>query len=119
MRLSWFLCVSAAYSARGISLTHATRRFVFAIIKCCRGSYAALPQFTPPTLPGACTVPCKLGGVKIPSLREAAILSWHHLASSGLGPQVSATLNCSGTSEIVEKGCVGELSSPAISDFGT
>ena len=51
------------------------------------GSYAELPQLTPPTNPGNTTVPCKLGGVNMPSEREAAIFSRHRLRSSAVAPQ--------------------------------
>src|SRR6266850_5798346 len=119
MRLSWFLLVSSSNLSRGISLTHATRRFVLTIIKWLFGSYAPLPQFTPPTFPGTTTLPTRLGGVKIPSDRDALIFSWHHCTSAGLGPQASLDSNLSGTREMVEKGCVGQLCSPLMSDCGT
>src|SRR5512143_1017211 len=35
-----------------------------------RGSTAELPQFAPPLCPGSMIVPCMLGGVYRPSLRE-------------------------------------------------
>src|SRR6266404_6279662 len=86
MRLSWFLLVSSSKLSRGISLTHATRRFVFTIIRWLFGSYAPLPQFTPPTFPGTTTVPCRLGGAKIPSdrdvrLRNGAFFHWKQRGS--------------------------------------
>src|SRR6478609_8557600 len=99
MRLSCGLPISAWYSARGIIRTHATSRLVFAIIRWRSGSYAALPQFTPPTLPGTTTVPRRLGGVKIPSERDLRIFSAHQLESAGVGPHASSGLNYSGTSE--------------------
>src|SRR5258706_842663 len=95
------------------------RRFVLATITWRDGSYAAPPQFTPPTLPGKTAVPCRLGGVNMPSARNDLILSWHHFRSSVVGPQASLAETPSGTREIVEKGCVGEASSPGMSDFGT
>ena len=55
----------------------------------------------------------------MPSQRDAWILSRHQRISSGVGPQASAGEICSGTSEIVEKGCVGQLCSPGISVCGT
>src|SRR5262245_47303847 len=104
IRWSWSFFTSLPDSDRGINFIHATKRLVFTIMRCRFESYAALPQFTPPTFPGAWMVPCKLGGVKIPSFREAAIFSWHHFASSAFRPQVSAASNFSGTSEIEENG---------------
>src|ERR1700743_700854 len=88
------------------------------INRCRCGSYAELLQFTPPALPGYTTVPCKLGGVKIPSDREALIRSSHHLRSSSVLPNASLGFNPSGTVEIPD-GCVGHASSPGISVFGT
>src|ERR1700743_3050322 len=88
------------------------------INRCRCGSYAELLQFTPPALPGYTTVPCKLGGVKIPSDREAAMRSAHHLRSSSVVPNASLTFSPSGTVEIPE-GCVGQASSPGMSVFGT
>src|ERR1700730_16616807 len=89
------------------------------MIKRCRcGSNAELLQFTPPALPGKTIVPCKLGGVKIPSEREVLMRSSHHCFSSALGPQASLVFKPSGTVEIPE-GCVGHGSSPGISLFGT
>jgi hypothetical protein len=49
--LSCSFFISAWYS-RGIILTQATSRLVFAIIRWRWGSNAAPPQFTPPTFPG-------------------------------------------------------------------
>ena len=63
-------------------------------------------------------VPCKLGGVKIPSEREALIRSSHHFRSSSLMPNASLGFSPSGTVEIPE-GCVGHASSPGMSLFGT
>src|SRR5258708_39515101 len=99
MRLSWFLLVSSSNLSRGISLTHATRRFVFTTIRWLFGSYAPLPQFTPPTFPGTTAVPWRLGGVKIPSQREALIFSWDPCTSAGLGPHASLASNLSGPRE--------------------
>src|SRR5215471_12289009 len=48
----------------------------------------------------------------------ALIFSAHHCLSSGVGPQASSTEMVSGTSEMPD-GCVGQDSSPGISDFGT
>src|SRR5882757_10780248 len=102
-----------------MSLVDAMRRFVLATITWREGSYAALPQFTPPTLPGKTAAPRRLGGVNMPSARSDLILSWHHFRSSGVAPQASLAETPSGTREMVENGCVGEASSPGISDFGT
>src|ERR1700689_4566081 len=55
-------------------------------------------------------VPWKLGGVKTPSQRDALILLTH---------QGSVEEIFSGTREMVENGCVGELCSPGMSDCGT
>ena len=63
-------------------------------------------------------MPRSVGGVKMPSAREALSLSWHHFKASGVGPQASAAEIFSGTSEMVENGCVGHVSSPAISVCG-
>src|SRR5258707_9033917 len=112
MRLSWSLPVSASYISCGISLVDAMRRFVLATITWRDGSYAAPPQFTPPTLPGKTAVPCRLGGVNMPSARNDLILSWHHFRSSVVGPQASLAETPSGTREIVGKGCVGGAASP-------
>ena len=90
--------------SRGISLTQATSRLVLANMRWRTGSYAAPPQFTPPTLPGTTTVPRRLGGVKIPSERERASMSRHHFTSSGVGPHASSGVNDSGTSEMVREG---------------
>src|SRR3984893_18697322 len=97
----------------------AIRRFVLATITWCDVSYAALPQFTPPTLPGNTAVPCRLGGVNMPSARSDLILSWHHFRSSGVGPHASLAETPSGTREMVTKGCVGEACSAGISEGGT
>src|SRR5438128_11315394 len=88
------------------------------ISKCRCGSNAELLQFTPPAFPGYTIVPCTLGGVKIPSDREAAIRSSHHFLSSGVYPNPSPAFNPSGTVEMPE-GCVGQAVSPGISLFGT
>src|ERR1700733_13619375 len=95
------------------------RRLVLATMIWRVGSYAALPQFTPPTLPGNARVPSKLGGVNMPSQREDLILFRHHATSSGVGPHASSGEIFSGAREMVEKGCVGQLSSPGISLLGT
>ena len=92
---------------------------MFATITWRSGSKAALPQFTPPTLPGNASVPLRLGGVKMPSDREALTFSWHHWTSAGVGPQASFAAKPVGTSEIVGNGCVGELCSPGTSVWGT
>src|SRR3954452_22386908 len=90
------------------------------ISRCRCGSNAELLQFTPPAFPGYTMVPCKLGGVKIPSDREAAILSSHHFLSSGVNPNPnpSPAFNPSGAVETPE-GCVGQAVWPGISLFGT
>src|SRR6202795_4375414 len=97
---------AASSSARGISFTRIGSRFVSTKSKCRCGSYAALPQFTPPTLLGKTSVPCRLGGVKISPVRAALIWSAHHCRSLSSFPQASSGDNFSGTSEIVEAGCV-------------
>src|SRR5712692_6353980 len=106
MRLSWFLLVSSSNLSRGISLTHATRRFVFTIIRWLFGSYAPLPQFTPPTFPGTTTVPCRLGGVKIPSDREALISSCDYVAFVERRPDASGGVLLRGTGERIKSRCV-------------
>src|SRR6202795_3192863 len=95
---------AASSSARGISFTKIGNRFVSTKRRWRCGSYAALPQFTPPTLLGNTSVPCKLGGVKISPDRAALICSAHHCRSLSSLPHASSTDNFSGTSEIVEAG---------------
>src|SRR5215470_5694755 len=58
-----------------------------------------------------------LGGIKMEPKREDFILSAHHCLSSGVGPQASSTERVSGTTEMLD-GCLGQDSSPGISDFG-
>src|SRR5258707_6677106 len=110
---------ASSNSARGISFTKMGRRLVSTKSRWLRGSYAALPQFTPPTLLGKTSVPCRLGGVKISPDPAALILSAHHCFSCASFPQASSGDNLSGTSEIVETGCVAQYSSPAMSLLGT
>ena len=55
----------------------------------------------------------------MPSERDAAIFSRHHLRSSAVAPHASLAVSRSGTTEMPEKGCVGEASSPGTSLFGT
>src|SRR5689334_5686929 len=107
------------YFSRGIIRTQATSRLVFAIMRCRAGSYAALPQLTPPTLEGTTTVPFRLGGVKIPSVRMAHVLSAHQAESAGVALHTSSGPKCSGTSEMVENGWVGDVLSPGMSVRGT
>ena len=64
-------------------------------------------------------MPRRLGGVKMPSERDAAIFSRHHARSSGVAPQASSAPSRSGISEMPENGCVGEASSPGTSLAGT
>src|SRR5438128_6682914 len=59
-----------------------------------------------------------LGGMKMDPARAALIFSPHHCLSSGVGPQASSAERVSGTTEMLD-GCVGQDSSPGMSDFGT
>src|SRR5437868_9854980 len=87
-------CVYSSCSLScGISLTQNARRLVFMMSRWRAGSSAALPQFTPPTLPGKAIVPSRLGGVKIPSDRDAAILLLHHSRSSADFPHASLAVS--------------------------
>ncbi len=85
------------------------------------GSIATLPQFVPPALPGYIRVPRTLGGVKMPSLRSAAIFSRHFPRSQGVSPHASSGRSCCGTSAagFVGNGWVGEVCSPGTSVCGT
>src|ERR1039457_6792422 len=60
---------AAGKSARGIRFATAATRLVLASRLLRTGSHAALPQFTPPMLPGYEIVPLNVGGVNRPSLR--------------------------------------------------
>src|SRR5579859_4802611 len=51
-------------------------------------------------------------------VRAALILSAHHCLSSGVGPQALSEESVSGCREMLD-GCVGQDSSPGMSDFGT
>ena len=115
--LAFFL--ASANSSLGISFTKIGNRFVSTKSRCRCGSYAALPQFTPPTLLGKTRVPCRLGGVKISPDRAAFIFSVHHCFSCASLPQASSGDNFSGTREMAEAGCVGQDSSPGTSLLGT
>ena len=110
---------ASASSSLGISFTRIGKRLASTNSRCLCGSYAALPQFTPPTLLGKTSVPCRLGGVKISPLRAALIFSVHHCFSCASFPQASSGDNFSGTREIVDAGCVGQASSPGMSLLGT
>src|SRR6185503_9777258 len=86
------------------------------------GSLAAPPKRTPPLLVGTCTVSLKLMGVKRPLLVAASSRFRNASASSGdryslISSAVNACLENGGG--VVGYGCVGQLSSPGISDFGT
>src|SRR5580704_18871143 len=86
------------------------------------GSTAELPQVAPPEFPGICTVPCRLGGVKIPSLRNI-LNSCRILACSAsvmYGLMSFSVNDClANGGGLVGNGCVGQASSPGTSDFGT
>jgi hypothetical protein len=66
----------------------------------------------PPKFPGTARVPCRLGGVKIPSLRSPRIQLRHVSRSSGVGPQASSAEIFCGASGggAAGKGC-GEFAS--------
>src|SRR5579871_794707 len=106
--------------SRGIKRTTVARRLVAATSTRLRGSNAALPQFTPPTLPGKSKLPVTLGGVNIPSARRLSICSLHAAFSSGVRPHASRLrILCGLSGAVVGYGCVGELTSPGTSLFGT
>ena len=84
-------------------------------------STATPPQCAPPMFDGTTSVPSRLGGVKIPSLRSAAIWSRHAARSSGVGaPRVvrGVGVRAQRRSDRVN-GCVGEASSPGTVLAGT
>ena len=110
-----------ASRSRGTSVTTFAIRFVFVTSRRRSGSKATLPQLMPPATPGNWTEPSRLGGVKIPSERLAAILSRHLPRSHGVSPQASSGESpggCSGGGS-VGKGCVGESLSPGPPACGT
>ena len=74
----------------GTSVTTLAIRFAFATSRRRSGSKATLPQLKPPATPGNWTEPARLGGVKIPSERLAAIFSRHLPRSQGVSPQASS-----------------------------
>src|SRR6185503_5887251 len=86
------------------------------------GSTAELPQFAPPLCPGSMIVPPRLGGVYNPSLRDerkiSRTLAWSSSEMYGL---MSASVNRwrANGGGAVGNGCVGELCSPGVSDWGT
>ena len=49
---------------------------------CRTGSMATPPQCAPPMFDGSMSVPRRLGGVKMPSLRRPSIAAWHARRSS-------------------------------------
>ena len=75
----------------------------------------------PPMLPGTVSVPWRLGGVKIPSLRNCAMVLRHASRSWGVGPQASAAESVCAASGggASGNGCVGEVTSPGTSLCGT
>ena len=54
------------------------------------GSQATLPQLKPPGGTRVLHVPCRLGGVKMPSLRSASMLPRQRPRSQGVSPQASS-----------------------------
>src|SRR5437773_2660126 len=93
--LEWSIAVRR--SSRGISFAIAATRLVLASRRLRTGSHAALPQFTPPTLPGNEIVPRTLGGVNKPSFRSDSIFWRHHWRSWGVAPQASSAVSRWGT----------------------
>src|SRR3954464_1930136 len=87
------------------------------------GFTAPLPQFDPPRAPGSEIVSVSPGGVKSPSLRMPAILSFQEARSSGVriyGLTSSAVIfwRAKGGGA-VGNGCVGHACSPGIKLLGT
>src|SRR4029077_4175603 len=86
------------------------------------GSTAEVAQLAPPPTPGIESVPRRLGGVKMPSLRALRIFSRQADCSSagryGLTSLSVRACRANGGG-LVGNGCVGHACSPGTSDFGT
>src|SRR5204863_9595022 len=83
-------------------------------------SMAALPQFTPPTLPGTAIVPSTDGGVKILPPCRVAIFDRQPSRSSGVNPQASSGVILCGTrGGKLDIGCVGQVFTPGTLLCGT
>ena len=82
-----------------------------------RRSNAALPQLEPPRCPGYMIVPCRLGGVKMPSRAQRAIRSRHRPRSASVAPGILGRERRCGirARQLVGNGCVGTRVRPATS----
>jgi hypothetical protein len=71
-------------------------------------------------LDGTASVPSRLGGVKIPSLRSPAMTARHASRPSGVGPHASSAVSRWGESGgSALNGCVGDTCSPGTVLAGT
>src|SRR5579864_6454339 len=102
-----------------MSLALAIRLFVLTTRRLCCGSNAYPLHVMPPRFPGTAREPCRLGGVKIPSLRSPRIQLRQVSRSCGVDPHASSadTLCKDSGGGATGKGCVGDATSPGMSLF--
>src|SRR5882724_9293133 len=104
-----------------MSLAQATRLLVFVNSRLLCGSNAYPLHVIPPKYPGTISEPFKLGGVKMPSLRNFLMVSRQFSRSCGVGPHASSADICCAANGggATGNGCVGDVTSPGTSLCGT